>query len=357
MRDLQSWRRQFGPELVGEAPGFVEALRALQRVAECDATIVITGETGTGKDLMARTAHRASARSQRPYVAVNCAALPDSLLEAELFGHVKGGFTGATQARSGRFLSAHGGTLFLDEIGELSLAAQAKLLRVLEDRMVTPVGSDQSVPVDVRVIAATHRDLLEMVREGAFRADLYYRMCVVQIDLPPLREREDDLDLITDVAVAMLAQRYRRPIERLDDSARELLRAHEWPGNVRELWHCLERTVLLAERDVITAADVQLPQGRRSSPRLGTAPGADAEAWTRPGLEPVPVASNTAAVRRIAAPTADLESLDLRAALVAVERALISQALDVARGNRTEAAALLGLNRTTLVEKLRKYGV
>jgi transcriptional regulator with PAS, ATPase and Fis domain len=367
MQELQAWRRSFGPELVGEAPKFLEALQVLKCVSECDSTIVITGETGTGKDLLARTAHRASGRRGK-FIPVNCAALQDSLVEAELFGHVRGAFTGAHQAREGRFLAAHGGTLFLDEIGELSPSAQAKVLRVLEDRMVTPVGSDVSVPVDVRLVAATHRNLAEMVQDGSFRADLYFRLCVVEIDLPPLRERGDDIDRITDVMVARLSERLGKSVLGIDKDAREQLRAQPWPGNVRELCFCLERTVLMASPGPLTVEALRLPQVRKSSPRIN--PGAQSAALTRalgalqgPGAEARALLGDSldprpGAQRRTQPPSAgESDSLDLRAALEAVERFMIGQAMDAARGNRTEAAAILGLNRTTLVEKLRKYGV
>ncbi|MEZ4363647.1 MAG: sigma 54-interacting transcriptional regulator [Kofleriaceae bacterium] len=346
-----SWRRQYASEIVGESPQLLHALENLRRVAETDATLVLTGETGTGKDLLARAAHRASPRRAKPFIPVNCAALQESLLENEMFGHVRGAYTGATQARAGRFLAANGGTLFLDEIGELSPSAQAKLLRVLEDRAVTPVGSDSSIPIDVRVIAATHRDLDEMVRAGRFRADLYFRITVVTIDLPPLRERGDDLDRITDVRIAWNCERYNKTIEGIDKEARAKLRAHSWPGNVRELCHCIEQMILLSVPGPITAADVRLlaqPQERVrehapiSSPRAILSESLDV-------VEPSP--------RSAAAGLGEVDSLDLRSAMESLERNMIRQALSTTCGNRTEAAALLGLNRTTLVEKIRKYGV
>lgn len=349
MQDLQGWRRQFGPDLVGEAPRFVEALRIAERVADSDATVVISGETGTGKDLLAHTIHRASQRRHKPYIPINCAAFQDSLLETELFGHVRGAFTGASQARPGRFLAAHGGTLFLDEVGELSLAAQTKLLRVLEDHKVTPVGSDLPVEVDVRVIAATHRDLLEMVQEGAFRADLYYRLCIVQLQLPPLRERGDDLERITDVAIERVCAKLGKSVQGIESEARTLLRAHRWPGNVRELRHCLESTVLLASAGAIRAEDVRIPRSRPSSPTAETERGALRAAFG----EALDARSMVQKLR----PSGSEASYNLQAIHEAVDRIMIAEALDAANGNKTEAAALLGLNRTTLVEKIRKYGV
>jgi transcriptional regulator with GAF, ATPase, and Fis domain len=329
--DLSAWRTQFAPEIIGDAPAIIDALETIRHVASTDCTLLITGETGTGKDLLARAAHRASHRRTRPMVSVNCAAIPDSLLETELFGHVKGAFTGATNARPGRFLAAHEGTIFLDEIGDLPLAAQAKLLRVLEERVVSPVGSDSDLPVDVRIIAATHRNLAEMVEQGTFRADLYFRLAVVPIHLPALRDRPDDILAIADICVAQAKQRLGRAVDGFDLGARAALRAYAWPGNVRELAHLVERSVLLARKPILSSADIALPSAR-----------------------PHPVRAESSGPVRAASPAGDATSLDLRAALESLERELIARALARAEGNRTEAAALLGLNRTTLVEKLRK---
>ncbi|MGN6109015.1 MAG: sigma-54 interaction domain-containing protein [Kofleriaceae bacterium] len=341
---LEAWRSQFAPEIIGESPAIVEALETLQYVATSDCSILITGETGSGKELFARAAHRASPRRHRPFIPVNCAAIPDTLLETELFGHIKGAFTGATNARPGRFMSAHGGTIFLDEIGDLPLAAQAKLLRVLEERVVSPVGSDGDIPVDVRVIAATHRNLEEMVAQGKFRADLYFRLAVVPIQLPALRERPEDIVRIAELCIARAAERLGRPVEGLDDSGRAALAAYHWPGNVRELAHLIERAVLLARRPRLGEADLHLPGAK---PKL-------ARASQQMQAQQPPVVPFIAP--RPADPLADLgDTLDLRTALENLERELIDRALLKAGGNRTEAAALLGLNRTTLVEKLRKY--
>jgi transcriptional regulator with GAF, ATPase, and Fis domain len=331
--DLQTWRMQFAPEIVGESPLIVEALETIHYVAASECSILITGETGTGKELFARAAHRASKRKSGPFIPVNCAAIPETLLETELFGHIKGAFTGATNSRAGRFIAANGGTIFLDEIGDLPLSAQAKLLRVLEERVVSPVGSDTDIPVDVRIVAATHRNLEEMVAQGKFRADLYFRLAVVPIQLPALRDRGDDIELIADLCITRARERLGKQVDELDASARRALRAYAWPGNVRELAHLIERAVLLARRARISETELQIPGAANSKFARGT--------------EPV-------AITEIAAATAD-SSLDLRAALENLERQLIDRALTKAGGNRTEAAALLGLNRTTLVEKLRKY--
>ena len=334
---LTSWRSQFAADIVGESPAMIEALETIQYVAATDCSILITGETGSGKELFARAAHRASERRGRAFIPVNCAAIPETLLESELFGHIKGAFTGAEKARPGRFMSANEGTIFLDEIGDLPLAAQAKLLRVLEERTVCPVGSDTEVPVDVRVIAATHRNLEEMVAQGTFRADLYFRLAVVPVSLPALRDRTDDILQIAELCIARMNARIGRNVEGLDDSAKAALTAYAWPGNVRELAHLIERAVLLARRPRLGAGDLSIP-GAKVKLARGTL---------------IFPAVTVAAPAKAEAPPAD--TLDLRAALENLERDLIDRALAKANGNRTEAAALLGLNRTTLVEKLRKY--
>jgi transcriptional regulator with GAF, ATPase, and Fis domain len=333
--DLSAWRTQFAPEIVGDAPQILEALETIRHVAATDCSVLITGETGTGKELFARAAHRASPRRNRALIPVNCAAIPENLLETELFGHIKGAFTGATNPRTGRFMSAHEGTIFLDEIGDLPLAAQAKLLRVLEERVVSPVGSDADIAVDVRVIAATHRNLLEMVEQGTFRADLYFRLAVVPLHLPALRERSEDILTIANLCVIRARERLSRNVEGLDASARAALTAYHWPGNVRELSHVIERAVLLSRKPVLSQSDIPLP----------VKVGRFARASDESGPMTLP---------RFPSELGD-SSLDLRSALESLERTLIDRALQKAGGNRTEAAALLGLNRTTLVEKLRKY--
>ncbi|MFT3694237.1 MAG: sigma-54 dependent transcriptional regulator [Kofleriaceae bacterium] len=338
MSDLKTWRRQFAAEIVGESVEVVDALDTIRRVANTDCSILITGETGTGKELFARATHRASNRRAKAFIPVNCAALPETLIEAELFGHVKGAFTGAMTARAGRFLSAQGGTLFLDEIGDLPLSAQAKLLRVLEERVVTPVGADSDTPIDVRIVAATHRNLEQMVAEGKFRADLYFRLSVVPLHLPALRDRGDDFDLIVDLTLARMCERTGREPMTLEPTARQAIRAYAWPGNVRELAHKIERAALLARGTQIAEGDLSLPTSRQSVK-----------------VVPVMMAEGSGPIPKQEVPVLDDSTLDLRTALEAVERTLIDRALSKANGNRTEAAALLGLNRTTLVEKLRKY--
>ncbi len=333
--DFSTWRAQFAAEIIGESPEIVTALETIRQVASSTSTILITGETGSGKELFARAVHRASPRRARPFIPINCGAIPEQLLETELFGHIKGAFTGAHNARAGRFMAANEGTIFLDEIGELPLSAQAKLLRVLEERVVTPVGSDSEVPVNVRIVVATHRDLASMVAQGTFRADLFFRLSVVPVELPALRQRPGDILELAEHYITTTSHRLGRSVVGLDATGRSALLDYSWPGNVRELSHVIERAVLLARTVRLGERDFQL----RSSPPV--------------------CARGTAEVPKIALgqpPIAASEgSLDLRAALDNVERQLIERALQRASGNRTEAAVLLGLNRTTLVEKLRKY--
>ncbi len=348
IESVSAWRLQYCPEIIGDSPEVHDAIDTLSRTAASEVSILITGETGTGKELFARAVHRGSARRGAPFIAVNCAAIPETLLETELFGHLKGAYTGATTTRAGRFAAANGGTIFLDEIGDLPLAAQAKLLRVLESRVISPVGSDADVPVDVRIVAATHRNLEDMVAAGTFRADLYFRLAVVPMHLPSLRDRGDDLVRIAEHCVARAAERLDREVDGIDDSGLAALRSYAWPGNIRELAHLVERAVLLARCRTLGSRDLQIPQARRPSARGSSA------------HRPLAGGSGAASPRAPATPplgTPIHDTLDLRSALESLEKQMIDRALDRANGNRTEAAALLGLNRTTLVEKLRKYAV
>ncbi|EGX99445.1 two component, sigma54 specific, Fis family transcriptional regulator [Nitrospirillum viridazoti Y2] len=302
--------------------GVCEAMRAVQKtiglLADSDTTVLITGETGTGKEVVARAIHDHGNRAAAPFVAVNCAAIPSELMESELFGHVKGAFTGATADRMGAFRQAAGGTLFLDEIGDMDMALQAKILRALQERTVTPIGG-KPLSVNVRVVAATHRDLRQRVREGGFREDLFYRLHVIPIHLPPLRERRAD---ILPLAEAFLAQAGNKA---LDADAAARLVAHNWPGNVRELRNVVERVAVLVRGPVVTAADIDF-LGRSDHPPPAGGP-------------------------------ADPPDEDLTSAVAKLETAMIRRALDRCAGNRTEAARLLGIHRPLLYAKMKRYGI
>jgi DNA-binding NtrC family response regulator len=298
--------------------GSSEAMRSVQKtigmLADSDATVLITGETGTGKELVARAIHDYGHRKAGPFIAVNCASIPSELMESELFGHVRGAFTGAVSERRGAFREADGGTLFLDEIGDMESALQAKILRALQERVVTPVGG-KPVSVDVRVIAATHRDLSQRVREGAFREDLFYRLHVVPIHLPPLRARIADIVPLAEHFLAQAGQ-----AKRLSAEAAARLIRHGWPGNVRELKNALDRAAVLVRGELIRAADVDF---------LGEA-SADAIDWP---------------------------DEDLPTAVCRLEEMLIRRALARSAGNRTEAARILNINRQLLYAKLKRYGL
>jgi DNA-binding NtrC family response regulator len=306
--------------IIGESGAMQEVLSLVARVAPSDATVLIRGESGTGKELVAKAIHHASRRRDGPLVRVNCAALPETLLEAELFGHDKGAFTGATTARRGRFEAAQGGTLFLDEIGDVPLHLQVKLLRALQEREIERLGSNRPTPVDVRLIAATHRDLERLAREGRFRDDLYYRINVVTITVPPLRERREDIPLLLEHFLATVARANGKTIRGLTREARDLLLRYDYPGNVRELENLVERAVVLTRDDVLDAADLPLT--------VRAAEGGE-------GLGPAP----------------------LPAAVEGLERRMIGEALAQADGVQTRAAELLGISERVLRYKLRKYGL
>ncbi|HEY0673700.1 MAG TPA: sigma-54 dependent transcriptional regulator [Longimicrobiales bacterium] len=305
--------------MIGESARMLEAFKSVARVARSHATVLIRGESGTGKELIARTLHERSLRARGAFVAVNCAAIPEALLESELFGHEKGAFTGAVARRIGRFERATGGTVFLDEIGDMSLPLQAKILRVLQEREIERVGGSAPIPVDVRLIAATHRDLEQDVKSGRFREDLYYRIAVVTVHLPPLRERGDDLRLLADHYRARYAREYRRPVQGISREALEILRAYHWPGNVRQLRNVIESAVLQADGDVLLPGHLPLESLR---PRT--------------------------------------ESYDAEAALLTLtelERRHIKRVLAESGGQMNVAADILGIHRNTLRRKLTEYGI
>ncbi|MCE9572411.1 MAG: sigma-54 dependent transcriptional regulator [Deltaproteobacteria bacterium] len=312
-----------GGELVGESSAMRDVFDLIDRVAATDASVLITGESGTGKELVARAIHRQSKRASGPLVAINCAAMPEQLLESELFGHVKGAFTDARASRPGLFVQASGGTLFLDEIGALPLGLQAKLLRALQERTVRPIGGDAEIPFDVHLVSATNRDLEAAIEARTFRDDLYYRINVVRIALPPLRARGGDVLLLAQRFLADTARRFGKPVVGFAPAAAEKLASYEWPGNVRELANAVERAVALARFDTITVDD--LPDRIRAyTPSALVVAGGD--------------------------PT-ELVSLE------EVERRYILHVLRAAGGSRTTASQILGLNRKTLYRRLKAYGV
>ncbi len=310
-------------EIVATTPAMMRVFELVSQVAPTNATVIILGENGTGKELVARAIHGLSARRDMPFVALNCAALSEGVLESELFGHEKGAFTGAQAAREGRFEFADKGTLFLDEVGDMPLPVQVKLLRVLQEREITRVGSNRPIKVDVRLIAATNKDLEAEVRKGNFREDLYYRLRVLKIAVPPLRERRGDIPHLVDRFIAEFARRHERPVSGIDAEALRLLSQTDWPGNVRELQNVVETMVLLAKKPVLGVEDVP--------PEL-----ADIKS------------SGTALVSVDA-----LEGMTLKR----VERELIRLNLDRFVGNRAKVAKALGISERTLYRKLKEYGM
>jgi DNA-binding NtrC family response regulator len=328
-----------GPALVGHSPAIIDVMKTLARVAPSQATVLVFGETGTGKELVARTLHHFSARSDQRFVAVNCSALAEGLLESELFGHVRGAFTGAATARPGLFREADHGTLFLDEIGDISPALQARLLRALQEHEIVPVGSETAVRVDVRVLAATHRDLPDLVRQGRFREDLFYRLNVVTLTLPPLRARRQDIPLLIDHFLRELTSRHGRGPVAVDPEAQRRLLAYEWPGNIRELQNVLERAMLLAEQDVIGPEHL--------TPMVRGAADAAPDA---------PLALPAAAGGDAGAP-ADAGVDDRLQSLEEVDRRHVLQVLTALRGNRDETSRLLGISRRTLSRMIQRWNL
>jgi Nif-specific regulatory protein len=326
--------------IVGEAPALMAALRQLDQVAPTDATVMLLGESGTGKELFARALHLHSPRRDRPFVKVNCAAIPESLFEAELFGHEKGAFTGASTQRIGRFEQADGGTLFLDEIGDLPLPVQVKLLRVLQERVIERLGGRGERPVDVRIVTATHCDLMALVQASRFRLDLFYRLNVIPIRLPALRERPDDIKLLVQHFLSQLNQRHQRNVL-LDPAALARLVAHPWPGNIRQLYNVVERLVLLSHRDEVdeaTAHWVLQAEGGASAP-----PGEPATGMLLPG-------GATARSPRASA----IRSYDH---VQPQEHATIVQALQAHAGNKSRAAQSLGLTLRQLNYRIQVLGL
>jgi DNA-binding NtrC family response regulator len=310
------------PDIIGRTPVMQGVFSIMEKAAPTDSTVLISGETGVGKELVARAIHRRSRRRGHPLVKVNCAALSESLLESELFGHEKGAFTGAVTRKPGRFEIADGGTLFLDEIGELPIHLQAKLLGVLQDRVVEPVGGVKGIEVDIRVLAATNRDLHEAVKAGDFRADLFYRLNVMPVHLPPLRERKEDLVPLCAHFLGKIMRKHGREGMGLAPETMERLAGHDWPGNVRELENTLERMVLMAESDVLGPELVPTEMEASAPPERGSSLKEKVAGLTR-----------------------------------STERQLIVEALEKTAQNRTRAAALLGISRRALQNKIKEYGL
>ena len=338
------------PQLVCAPGSPIEVIsRRCARIAASDATVLVLGETGTGKEVMARLVHQNSPRSAGPFVPVNCGAIPEALLESELFGHLKGAFTGAVANRRGRLALAEGGTLFLDEIGELPLSLQVKLLRVLQDRTYEPIGSAQPVSANFRLVTATNRDLKAEVEAGRFRQDLYYRLLVCPVTLPPLRERRDDI-----VPLFFHFWKGRGEQRPVDPEALQLLVAYDWPGNVRELENMVERLSVCSEGATITLADMRAnfggaeTRGREKPPPPVAQPRPRSAADTLHHAEPWEPLELPTESHMIQLP------IDLPAFIRDIEDRYITAALEQAAGNRRAAADLLGLQRTTLVEKLRR---
>jgi DNA-binding NtrC family response regulator len=324
--------------LVGESQAIQKILETIEKVAQTDSTVLITGESGTGKELVAKLVHDRSLRANGPWVVVNCGAIPGELLEAELFGHVKGAFTGATSDRAGRFEMAQGGTLFLDEVGDLPFHLQVKLLRVLQTKQFESVGSSKTVQADVRIIAATNVDLEEAVQKRQFREDLYYRLNVIPLKIPALRERKSDIPLLVDSFTKAMNTATGHTVEAPTGQILEALLAYDWPGNVRELQNLIERIVILKGQGSVDLGD--LPHRIFTKFAEGKPQGAGAlSEWEFP---------------RMVLPNI---GVDLKAIVAAFENHLIDQALARTHGNKNRASELLKMNRTTLVEKLRKRGM
>lgn len=319
-QEIRKHERATSLRPIGRSKSWIDVLRLAETVAPTDSTVLITGESGTGKEVIARYIHDLSMRAEQSFLSINCGALPESLLESELFGHVKGSFTGAVKDKMGLFAAAQNGSFFLDEIGETTPSTQVKLLRVLQQREVIPVGATEALPVDARVIAATNRDLEEEIKRGHFRADLFYRLNVIAVHLPPLRQRAEDIAVLAESFLARSAAQRSERVKSLDEATLDILQAYPWPGNVRELENALERAVILSAGDIITPE--ALPEritARRAEPLVSE------KVPTTPTLE-------------------------------AIERAYIQWVLHNEGGNKSRAADMLGIDPSTLYRKLARYG-
>ena len=317
--------RQFDLQnIIGRSPAMIGLLETVAHVAPSEATVMITGESGTGKELIAGAIHFNSPRKDGPFIKINCAAIPETLLESEFFGHEKGAFTGADRRKEGRFLQAHGGSLFLDEVSEMPLTMQVKLLRVLQEREITRVGGETVIAVDVRLIVATNKNLTELIAQGVFREDLFYRLNVVSLELPPLKERRDDIPLLAQHFLNGFAEKNRKTIKGFTPQAMDQLIRYDWPGNVRELMNAVERGVVLARTEYLDTQDLTIIPNNAA-----------------PDDQTLPVAEDSAT----------------HMTLEQVEKAAILRTMELIDGNKSEAARQLGITRKTLHKKLKKYGV
>ena len=315
-------------QIIGNSPAIKRIYQLMAKVACCQSTVLMSGESGTGKELIAKSIHLHSDRADRPFIPVNCGAIPADLLESELFGHEKGAFTGAIATRIGRFELADGGTILLDEIGEMPQMLQVKLLRVLQERSFERVGGARTIGVDVRIIAATNQNLEAAVKEGRFREDLFYRLNVIPLEIPPLRERLDDIPLLCDFFIEKYSKKFGRNMITVSGEAAKVLSCYSWPGNVRELENAIERLLVLKDNDIVTPSD--LPE-RMTGRRIPELPHIDDD-------------DNNPFV----------SGLDLNAALEGYEKRLILHALELHRGVKSQAAKYLNINRTTLIEKMKR---
>ena len=337
--------------LIGRSAAMTHLLDTASQVAPSEATVLVTGESGTGKEMIAGLIHANSLRKEGPFIRFNCAAITETLIESELFGHEKGAFTGADRRKEGKFRQADGGSLFLDEVSEMSVGMQVKLLRVLQERELTRVGGDEVIRIDVRLIAATNKDLFREIEAGRFREDLFYRLNVVALHVPPLRERPEDIPLLAQAFLTRFAEKNRKPIQGFTPQAMDRLLRHPWPGNVRELMNAVERGVVLSRGEFLNEAELALLLPER---RNGAEGAATADTRSNAGPSPLPTADGNGsplpggAVKPPAAEGASLE---------AVERETILRTLEEAQGNKSEAARRLGITRRTLHQKLKKYGV
>jgi two-component system response regulator AtoC len=354
--------------LVGESAAIRQVYQVVEKVADTPSTVLITGESGTGKELVARALHENSSRRSGPFIKINCAAIPKTLMESELFGYEKGAFTGAVGSKPGRFELAHGGSLFLDEIGEIPVEMQVKLLRVLQESEFERVGGIKTIKVDVRLITATNRTLVAEIATGGFRDDLYYRLNVVPIHLPPLRERREDISLLVDHFMARFNDRLKKQVTGVEAEAMDRLASHQWPGNIRELENVIERTILFCEGPLIRLAD--LPGELGGTPNQAMSPpglpgmeerssavlAASSSSGTLPALNPPPAASPPTSIPPVGEEVGSLKEA-VRVETERVERELIQRALDETAGNVTQAARKLQISRKSLQTKMKELGL